>query len=441
MTRSVRALRMRLAGTEAYAAVGLAAVAVGAGVVYNPLIAVAAAAVVFGALTVDRLGRVAVATVMVASLPWLVVFGNVLPPLLKTFAAAAAAGAFFVTARPDLSRSGAGLVFKVGLVLFFAPVGLSLLRNGGGAQLTEAAKYIVFPTMAFALVGMTRSGDCTVIRTWGFRSAVAALTAQLMIGLAGLGGVSAFYHSGERLGFASAHDIALLAVAVAGGAAVARLPFRHMLVVLGVATLVTLQTGVRSALVGLIALALLAAWFARGYRVRWLAAIAAVVVFAFATGATDVIANRLAHSRQTGEFATFATAGSGRGEIWTAALRYYAGSPAPDIVAGTGLRTTTRIEDAAIGEALVGHSDVVQVLVELGLVGIGGLLLMWGAVIRRTTDPIVFVPIIAFALLNGTLEYTAPLVVGLALSIPRGPREPEMANERDLAAATATEVA
>jgi len=60
---------------------------------------------------------------------------------------------------------------------------------------------------------------------------------------------------------------------------------------------------------------------------------------------------------------------------------------------------------------------------------------MWGTLIRRTTDPLVFVPIIAFALLNGTLEYTAPLVVGLALSIPRESYEHETARERDLAAA------
>ena len=77
------------------------------------------------------------------------------------------------------------------------------------------------------------------------------------------------------------------------------------------------------------------------------------------------------------------------------------------------------IADAQLEEfaaAFVGHSDVIEVGVQLGVVGLLGWLLIWLGLLRARLSAFVLLPIATYAVISGTIEFVAPLTVGLVLA-------------------------
>lgn len=60
---------------------------------------------------------------------------------------------------------------------------------------------------------------------------------------------------------------------------------------------------------------------------------------------------------------------------------------------------------------------MIQVGVELGLVGLTGLILIWWTLIARARSKLPLLVLLSFALFNGSLEYGAPVVVTLLLTV------------------------
>jgi len=92
-----------------------------------------------------------VALLRVAALPWIGVFGAVVPKLPATVSAGTTVAVLLLLARPKLDGSRASNRLRLGIVLFYTPVIIALARNPGGAQFIEAAKYIVFPFTVLAV--------------------------------------------------------------------------------------------------------------------------------------------------------------------------------------------------------------------------------------------------------------------------------------------------
>jgi hypothetical protein len=89
---------------------------------------------------------------------------------------------------------------------------------------------------------------------------------------------------------------------------------------------------------------------------------------------------------------------------------------------GAGLRATVEFELAALATGLVGHSDVVEVLVQLGVIGLAAWAAIWIGVLRSGLTPIIVLPMIAFGVVNGSLEYLPALALGLFLAAACGRR-------------------
>lgn len=99
----------------------------------------------------------------------------------------------------------------------------------------------------------------------------------------------------------------------------------------------------------------------------------------------------------------------------TAIDSWRAASPI-DWFLGTGLRSIPRLEEKELGSALVGHSDVIEVGVQLGIVGLIGLILIWWVLVARARSKTPLLVLASFALFNGALEYSAALVIAVLLT-------------------------
>src|SRR5437763_3551480 len=119
--------------------------AVGYLVVRSPIAAtvlvLAVGAVIFFALDREHL---AIAGVMV--LPWLVVFGSFMPPLVKTFVTGGVV-VLLLIAVGSLELGQHRVVAIAGTVMFLLPVTLSLISNHGPGAFPFAAKLAIFPVM------------------------------------------------------------------------------------------------------------------------------------------------------------------------------------------------------------------------------------------------------------------------------------------------------
>lgn len=72
-----------------------------------------------------------------------------------------------------------------------------------------------------------------------------------------------------------------------------------------------------------------------------------------------------------------ASGGTGRMDIWIHALRYYLDSSIPRIFFGYGFGSFTVLMEDAIGIAKAAHNDIIQLLLEMGLVGVILYFKMW----------------------------------------------------------------
>jgi O-Antigen ligase len=380
-------------------------------------VSLAAALVAIGMLAagafVARLGSMGVALLLAGVLPWLVVFSAVEPTLLETFTAGTTVMVLLLVAAPRHGRSRASSRLRLGMLLFYLPVLLGLARDPGGAQLIEAAKYVVFP---FAVLVVTEGTNLPALRrlsTVAFISGIIAVTFNLLVGLAGKG--HSYYAAGDIQGFAGEHDVALLAGAVT--AASLGMPTRlKWASVSAVGTIATVATGVRSTLPGLL-LALLAKMVRAGARGRSLVAVVLVASAVLVSGVGNVLVNRYHQDQALGEYSSFAALGSGRGGIYTTAIHGWWVSSPVDWAFGTGLRSVEAIEQRATGNNSTAQSDVIQVGVESGLIGLLGLILIWWTLIARARSKLPLLVLLPFAVFNGALEYGAPIVVTLLLTV------------------------
>jgi hypothetical protein len=395
----------------------LVSVTIGAAAHISLPAAVGLVAVIVAATAVARGGWMGIPMVLVVALPWTVVFGTVEPKLAETFMAGAAVVALLVVAAPRFDRSTASRRLRWGMVLFYAPVLIGLARAPGSAQFIEAAKYFVFPFTVLAVTAATNRPAVARLGHAALISGAIAVATNLLLGTAGLN--HSYYKAGDIQGLGGQHDLALLAGAVTAAA----LSMPTTITWMGtsaIGTIATIATGVRSTLPGLF-LALLVKMFGHGVRMRNILLVCLLVGAVAASGVADVFAARFAYQERTGQFSSFASLGSGRGGIWTTAVHgWWTASPV-DWVIGTGLRSVNSIERRATGNTVVGQSDAIQAGVELGLVGLAGLILIWWTLIARARSKLPLLVLLPFSLFNGALEYGAPLVVTLLLTLTAEP--------------------
>ena len=400
--------------TEAIAVAGstLLSIAIVLALQVSPMAAGAVVALIVIGAVVVRAGWMGIAVLLVTALPWLVVFGGVVPRLTETFAAGFAVALLLVVAAPRSDGSKASRRLRLGLVLFYTPVVIGLGRTPGSAQFIEAAKYIVFPLTVLALTDGTDHAALARLGRVALISGGIAVTANLLLGVAGLN--HSYYAAGDIEGLGGEHDVALLAGAVTAAALSMGTDVRWACVA-AIGAIATVATGVRSTLPGLL-LVVLARMSGSGARGRNVVLVGVVLGAVLASGVGNVLVARYHHEQQVGQFSSFASLGSGRGGIWTTAVHAWsAGSPLNWVI-GTGLRSVNTIEQRTTGNPVTGQSDVIQAGVELGLVGLSGLILIWWTLIARARSKLPLLVLLPFALFNGALEYGAPLVVTLLLT-------------------------
>jgi hypothetical protein len=360
-------------------------------------------------------GAMGVAVVFIAALPWFTVLLDLLPPLVRSVSAGFAAVAVAVASVPRARQSRNANLLRLAIGFLSVPAVISLTLTPGSQQVIQALKYAVFPIAAVAVVAGTGRARLTKLRRIGVFSAGGALLFQLLAGASGIGHIGTYYGSGEILGFSSPHESSLLAVVVAAAVLGGDIRGRWRVVLLGIATVAAVGTGVRAGLLALALVFLVNLMITRA-RVRAFALLGLVVAAVFASGVSSVLATRIAHSQQTGEFNSVSTAGSGRGAIWTAAYHHFLNSSPPDKVVGTGLRSVKTLTEEKLGTAFVGHSDVIEVGVDLGLAGLIGLGLAWVALARSTRARLPLVGLFVFGLANGALEYSSPVVLCMLMA-------------------------
>jgi hypothetical protein len=383
----------------------------------SPMAAAALVAlIVIGALAI-RTGVMGMTVLLVAALPWVVVFGAVLPKLAETFTAGLAVLLLLVVTVPRSDGSKASRRLRLGLALFYAPVVIGLGRMPGSAQFIEAAKYLVFPLTVLAVTEGTNHAALARLGRVALISGAIAVTANLLLGVSGLN--HSYYAAGDIDGLGGEHDVALLAGAVTAAALGMGTNVRWA-GTSAVGAVATIATGVRSTLPGLL-LVVLARMFKSGARGRNILLVGVVVGAVLVSGVGNVLVQRFDREQQLGQFSSFNNLGSGRGGIWTTALHAWYDGPPGNWVIGSGLRSVDAIEQQATGTAVTGQSDLIQAGVELGLVGLAGLTLIWWTLIARARSKLPLLVLLPFALFNGALEYGAPLMVALLLTVaPRG---------------------
>jgi hypothetical protein len=400
-------------GAAKVAAAALLAVAVGAILSVSPLMAslvVLTAVVAAVAACFDVLGLVILLT---GTLPWLVTMSDLLPRLTVTFASGATAGAILLIAAPRSTRGQPSLALRIGMVFFFAPIVLSLGRQGSGAGAVQAAKYVLFPLMAFVVAEATNERELGYLRTVAFWSSVGAITVNLIFGLTGFANYS-YYRSGEILGYGSEHELALLAGCVTAAALASSISLAWSPVI-AVGAIATVATGVRSTLPGLAVVAF-ARMLSAGVRLRVMVLVGVAVAAIFVSGAADVVEARFHRGERVGEFQSFSSFGSGRGSIYQAAIHTWWNASPFSWIFGTGLRTILVVEQEALGQPFGGHSDVVDVLVQIGSAGFIGLLLIWFVAFSKAKSKLPLVILATFAVFSGILEVSGPIVIGMLLA-------------------------
>jgi hypothetical protein len=361
------------------------------------------------ALRVTRLGAV---ELLLGALPWLVVFDGLLPALLRTFVTAAAALALLLLAAPLRYRQILG---PVAAGLFVAVIAGNALLATDPDQLEQVAKYMIFPAVALAVLSERAQQELPRARNFVLGSCLAALAVHLGIVAAGLGETGTKYEIGEKLGFGRGivHEMTLTFVVVAAAGLVSsrRLPAQLGFFALGAVP--AMLTGVRSALLALLIVVIIYIVRSRFDR-RAMALVVALVIAAFASGAAAIVQERFAKESRTET--SFASAGSERGAIWSVAVTPWWNAGPPEWLFGTGLGSVEAAEIRELGTPFAGHSDLIEVGVTLGLVGLLAWASIWVALVRAPLESIVLVPLIVFAVVNGSMLYVAPLTLGLAFS-------------------------
>jgi O-Antigen ligase len=371
-----------------------------------------------GAVSVNRPLVVPAAILLVACAAIIVRWGlrGATLSLTRTLASGAAAVAVLALSRSEDGRARIRFSLLLGVIFFVFPILVGVLRNPGNDQLTLAAKLLVFPLMALTVVagGLTAHSQ-RLLTLVIIVSGTGALLTQIAIGEAGIGQIGTTYSSGEILGYAVPHDVALVGVVVAAGALCFSMAAKWRVFIFSVVATAVVFTGVRAGILAILVM-VLASLFQSGARLRTIVVLAIAMAVGLAVGADKVIQNRLQRSYRIGEFASFSNFGSGRVNIYRVALDGYASSRGPvDWALGTGLRSIPRFEIAATGSAFQGHSDLIEAAVELGPLALLGFMMIWFNLFRTAAWRLPLIGLAVFGLVNGSLEYTAGVVLALVL--------------------------
>jgi hypothetical protein len=395
-----------------------AAVSVGGLVTRWPLVGISltAALALFAAAT--RISLLGAVQFLLALLPWMLVFDAFIPSLTRTFVTAAAAAGILALSVPLRYRRVLGPASATLLATVI------LAHTAGAAdidQLTDLAKFMVFPVLAAAVLSKRGQEVLPQVRNVVVASGLAALTVHLLVVTAGLGERGYRYGVGEKIGFGPEipHELALLAVvmAAAGLTMTERVLPRAGLFALGV--LPALLTGVRSALVG-IALILIVMLYQSRLSGRSLAVVAIVAVAALGTGAQAALTERVSADVGGGDLAG---ASNQRSDIWGVALGSWWDPGPVTWLVGTGPASIPDVVERELGQALIGHSDVIEILVQLGAIALVAWLLLWLALFRGGLNPILLIPLAVYAVVNGAIGYTAAMALALVLSAACRPPE------------------
>lgn len=398
--------RLRWAGA---AGAVVLALAVGMLVPVSPVLAAAPVGLVVGVVALTRVGFFAPALLLFALVPWLIVLDAMIPPLLRTIVTAAATAALLAVVLP--------LKFDSRVVPVAAATFLTLvLAHGavaeGSEALTQMSKWTIFPALAVAVVSSRGRELLPQAGTVLLGSCLAALLVHLAFIAAGMGGGDSKYGIGERLGFGGSipHELALFGVVVAGAGLVATKRFAYQIAFFAIGAVPAILTGVRSALLAACVIMLIFL-VQSGIRPRTIGVVAGIVVLAFVSGAVDTVTARFNREAELGT-----PTGSGRLEIWSTAFRNWEEAGPPAWVLGTGFDSIRKFELKDIGIAYVGHSDVAEILVQLGLIAFVAWMLIWLGLLRSGLRGMVLVPILVYAVVNGSIEYVGPLAMGLVLA-------------------------
>jgi hypothetical protein len=404
-----------------YLLAGVTAVLAGALVAKAPPAGIGLVALVCSAAVAIRLTRLGVVELTLAALPWLVIFDGLMPSLLKTFVAAAAAAAMLWLAVPLHYRR---LLGPVTAVLFIVVLCLNVILATEYDQFIQFAKFLVFPAICLAVLSERGQEELPKARNLILASCLAAMVVHLGIIGAGLGQTGTKYDVGEKLGFGRdiLHEMALTFVVIAAAGLVSsrRILLQASFFALGAVP--ALLTGVRSALLALLIVVLIFVLRSRLDR-RALATVVTILVIAIASGGIQVVQNRF--NQESQQETSLSAAGSGRGEIWKAAAEPWWNAGPPEWLFGTGLRSVEEQELRDLGKVFIGHSDLIEVGVQLGIVGFSLWALLWFALLRSPLENILLVPLIVYSVVNGSIEYVAPTALGLAFAAAcRPPPEP-----------------
>jgi hypothetical protein len=408
----------------AYALAACLALATGALLVRSPAAGVALVGAVGVGAVASRLSRLGAVEVLLGLLPWLVIFDGLIPSLLRTFVTTAAAIALLGLAMPLRIRGSLG---PIAAGIFVAVVLAHGIFATDGEQLQQVAKYMIFPIVALVVLSDRGQEMLPRARNLVLASCLAALAVHLGIIAAGLGQTGTKYEIGEKLGFGRGivHEMTLTFVVVASAGLVSskRVPVQLAFFALGAVP--AMLTGVRSALLALFVVVLIYAIRTRFDR-RTLTIVVVLIAVAFASGGAKIVAERFA--KESKSETSLATAGSERGAIWTVAVTPWWNAGPPQWLFGTGLGSVEEAEIRELGTPFFGHSDLIEVGVTFGLLGILSWGLLWVALLRAPLESIVLVPLIVYALVNGSMLYVAPLTLGLVFSAAcRAPPEEEAA--------------
>lgn len=384
---------------------------------------IAAAVVAVGgasAIACALAGLDGLALLALAVVPWFVVLLNVTPRLTLTIAAAAAAVLLLTRASLDASDTRLALL---GAAIFAAAMMLSLAAAPSSAAFIEAAKYCVFPVMVVAVSSETTVRWLAARREILIASGMGAIALQLAAVLLHVGPAGIYYHAGTyanagvSLGFVSdaPHEMALVGVTVAAAVLITVRDLRAKVALAAIAIVPALDSGVRSAAVALIAVAIVLAVRPRGAR-GLRASLVTVGIVIVASGAATVVARRIALGVTAGEFSTFASSGSGRGALTIAGLHAVTTTGVLGVLFGHGLGSDTVSIQQALGVAVGTQSDFLSLVIELGLVGLLGWLVCWVALLRARVDWRVLIPLASYAVTNGDLQYVGAVVFAIALA-------------------------
>lgn len=398
----------------------LAAVGLGAGLTRSPMAACLGILLVSGIAALAHFGPIVPATAAVAVLPWMVLFDELIPGQLRTFTAAGGVIALAVLAAPVHARRPAA---SFGAALLVAVLLIQGSFAESSEQYIQLAKYLLFPAAVLLVISPSGQELLRSQRKMLLLSGLAAMCVHLAIVGAGLGAIGTYYGVGERLGFAPAipHELALLGiiVAAAGVCATERLWLQVGLFTLGAVP--AALSGVRSALLAAVVILLVVLVRSR-FHPRVLATIAGIIALSFVTGAASTVTARFDRQRQ--ELSSVSALGSGRGEIWTAAISHWSSDGPAAVAVGSGLHSVNQFELEELGSEFVGHSDVVEILVDLGALGLLGYVLLWFSLLTNRLETVVILPILVYGLVNGSLDYIGPLTYGLCLSAALSPHAP-----------------